>query len=306
MNIRVGTHELPFPFGTLAILTLCLVALAITIPIERASTPDTLSAPIRAIHDEFTAQVAAMERTLEEEMTNRAARGEPREFLVTEARARHQEALKNYSADFEARVAALGQTLPWIRFLRRWGADPTRLRVAAAGRTREAARRGAWFLVTLVTCQYIHAGYMHFVGNMIFLLLFGPTVESRLGSRWFLALYTLGGVVATLTQFLAGSTASICIGASGAIAAVMGAFLFLAPEARISLGWLLGPLGFLYGRVPAAFFLFVFMIVQWAQGLSDAGAGVTSGVAWFAHIGGFAAGCAWMLSKEALEFLRIR
>lgn len=298
MKIRVAGYEFPFPTAVLVIITACMVVHALVLPARRASTDEAVAGPIAALKADFDGRVRAMEAGLEAEMSNRAATGEPHEFLVREAEARHAEALRNYSLQFEAGVRSILAELPWIRILRAWGADPSRL--SGMRSAAEFARFG----LTLVTCQYLHDGFRHLASNMAFLLLFGIAVELRLGTVSFLALYTLGGCVATLTQFLHGSTTSICIGASGAIAAAMGAFLIAAPESRVSLGWLLGPLGFLFGRVPAAAFLLLFMLVQTAFGMREAAGGVVSGIAWFAHIGGFAAGCGWMLAIEALAYLR--
>jgi membrane associated rhomboid family serine protease len=142
--------------------------------------------------------------------------------------------------------------------------------------------------------MFMHGSWSHLLGNMLFLAIFGKNVEDAFGRLHYLAFYIAGGFAATMTQtaitLLFGSSAAARVpnlGASGAIAAVLGAFFVLYPEARIRtlLGiWLI--------KVPAWLYLggwFVYQLVQGNFGLASASAN-GSGVAFFAHIGGFVFG----------------
>ncbi len=141
-------------------------------------------------------------------------------------------------------------------------------------------------LITLVTGTFLHAGWLHIIGNMVFLWAFGPAIEDSLGRVRYLAFYLIGGVVAMLAQ-VAGSPSSTvpCLGASGAIAAVMGAFIVMFPRDRIrSLVWIVIIIRVTY--IPAALLIGVWFLIQlWNAG---AVANVQSGgVAYLAHVGGF-------------------
>jgi membrane associated rhomboid family serine protease len=168
------------------------------------------------------------------------------------------------------------------RFLTEYG--------AVASRITESASPSA--LLGLITSQFLHGGWLHLGGNMLYLWIFGNNVEDRLGRVGYLLFYLAGGVIAGLTQVAIdpNSTAPL-IGASGAIAAVLGAYLVLYPGARVlSLVFL----GFFYQliNVPALIVLVLWFGLQLLSGFMSLGAGsaVDSGVAVFAHIGGFVAG----------------
>jgi membrane associated rhomboid family serine protease len=143
-----------------------------------------------------------------------------------------------------------------------------------------------WF-----TAMFLHGGWDHILGNMLFLAIFGNNVEDRLGHLPYLLFYLAGGFVATLTQtlvtLLAGSSdaASVpTLGASGAIAAVLGAYFVFYPNARVLTLVLIFPV-----RIPAWFFLggwFLYQFVEGNFGVFSAGAN-GGGVAFFAHVGGF-------------------
>ena len=147
----------------------------------------------------------------------------------------------------------------------------------------------------LFSSMFLHAGFAHFAGNMLFLWIFGDNVEDRLGHLGYFVFYLVGGVVAGLAH-VAASPASVVptVGASGAIAAVMGAYMLLYPGARIESLVIV----FVFVRVisvPAFVWLglwFVFQVVSGSADSRDSGEG---GVAWFAHIGGFAFGAAVVL-----------
>ena len=153
---------------------------------------------------------------------------------------------------------------------------------------------GQWLsapVLALLTHQFLHGGWLHLLGNMLFLWIFGNNIEDRLGRVVFLCFYLLGGVVAGLTQVaIARDSTDPLIGASGAIAATLGAYLVLFPRARIlSLVFL----GFFYQliEVPAILVLGFWFVLQLIDGVASLGAtNAQGGVAFFAHIGGFVAG----------------
>lgn len=140
--------------------------------------------------------------------------------------------------------------------------------------------------ITLLTSMFLHGSWMHIIGNMIFLWAFGPEIEDAMGRGRYLLFYLAGGVVAMTGQVLATPHSFIPnLGASGAIAAVMGAFLVTYPKDRIRAVLFI----FLFARVamiPAALLIGVWFLIQ----LVDAGAvtnAQTGGVAYLAHVGGF-------------------
>lgn len=146
-------------------------------------------------------------------------------------------------------------------------------------------------LATLVTAMYLHGGWAHLIGNMIYLWIFGDNVEDRMGRGRFFVFYTLCGVLSGMAQVLAMPTSTIpAIGASGAIAGVLGAYLALFPRARVRT---LIPLIFIYTTVqlPAIIVLGGWFLVQFLNGLASINMNVQiGGVAWWAHIGGFVVG----------------
>ena len=142
--------------------------------------------------------------------------------------------------------------------------------------------------VTLITSMFLHGGWMHLIGNMLYLWIFGNNVEDAMGHARFVGFYLLCGIVAALTQALIGPASTIpMIGASGAISGVLGAYLLLYPRARVLV---LLPLGVFTRllRLPAVVVLGFWFVLQVVNTLLANGAG--GGVAWGAHIGGFAAG----------------
>lgn len=151
--------------------------------------------------------------------------------------------------------------------------------------------------VTLITSTFIHAGPLHIIGNMLFLWVFGDNVEDRLGKLRFLGFYLLAGVVANVTHALAGAGSDVpVIGASGAVAGVLGAYFIAYPRARVTSLVFLGVFVTL-ARVPAVIFLVLWFAYQLLMGLFAIGAPGQI-VAWWAHIGGFAMG--------ALAYLLLR
>jgi len=151
--------------------------------------------------------------------------------------------------------------------------------------------RNPLVLGTLVSSMYLHGGWAHLIGNMWYLWIFGDNVEDRMGRVRFFIFYTLCGLVAGLLQVAAAPRSSIpMIGASGAIAGVLGAYLVLYPRARVST---LVPL-FYFIRIvwlPAVVVLGGWFLIQLLNGLASLSVVMqTGGVAWWAHIGGFVAG----------------
>jgi membrane associated rhomboid family serine protease len=189
---------------------------------------------------------------------------------------------------YELSRLAAGGDAALAPFITEWGIVPAEL-VAAAG-------RGAWAsqeTLTLITSQFLHGGWLHLGGNLLYLWIFGNNIEDRFGRGPFLAFYLVGGAVAGLTQVAIAPDSTIpTIGASGAIAATLGAYLVLYPRARItSLVFLV----FFYQliRVPALIVLAFWFVIQLVDGIASLGvpdAATTGGVAFFAHIGGFVFG----------------
>ncbi len=140
--------------------------------------------------------------------------------------------------------------------------------------------------------QFLHAGWVHLIGNVWYLWIFGDNVEDRLGHLRFLFFYLACGLAAMLVQCLYGAnTAAPAIGASGAIAGVLGAYLVLFPGARILT---LIPIIFVvqFVEIPALFVLGFWFLIQFLNGIASvSGSGAYApGVAWWAHIGGFISG----------------
>jgi membrane associated rhomboid family serine protease len=146
-------------------------------------------------------------------------------------------------------------------------------------------------LVSILVSMFLHAGWLHFGGNMLFLWIFGDNIEDRLGHFRYLVFYLACGIAASLTHafFNAGSRLP-SLGASGAISGVLAAYLFLYPRARILT---LVPL-FLFWtvEVPAFLFIVFWFFVQFFSGTASLSTSTptTGGTAYFAHIGGFLAG----------------
>ena len=138
-------------------------------------------------------------------------------------------------------------------------------------------------LVTLISYQFLHGGFMHLAGNMLYLWVFGDNVEDSMGHARFLAFYLVCGVLAGLAQVAINPTeATPLIGASGSISGVLGAYLILHPKARV-----LVPIVFIPVYLPAWLLLIVWFGFQF---FSAFGGPAAENVGWWAHIGGFIAG----------------
>jgi membrane associated rhomboid family serine protease len=167
------------------------------------------------------------------------------------------------------------------KFVNQWAVIPKNL-------FHEPARYGK----TLVTAAFVHGGWMHILSNMLFLYIFGNNVEDRMGHFKFLIFYFIVGVTANFVQAYASAQSALpLIGASGAIAGVLGAYFFYYPHARIVT---LIPIGFFITirEIPAFFFLgFWFLLQMLNGGFSHIAAHQSmGGVAWWAHAAGFVSG----------------
>jgi len=144
----------------------------------------------------------------------------------------------------------------------------------------------------LVTSMFLHGSWMHLLGNMWFLWLFGNNVEDAMGRPRFVAFYLLSGLAAAFAQVLTDPASGIpMVGASGAISGVMGGYLVLYPRVRV---FCVVPLGFVLTSValPAWMMLVYWLGLQFVSGLTVLGRGEGGGVAFWAHVGGFVAGLA--------------
>jgi membrane associated rhomboid family serine protease len=140
------------------------------------------------------------------------------------------------------------------------------------------------------TSMFIHGGLMHFAGNMWFLYIFGDNVQDSMGYSRYIVFYLLCGIAAALTQIFLNPDSQVpMVGASGAIAGVMGAYMVLYPRGKVLT---LIPIFFFIQlvRVPAVVFLLIWIGLQTIQGVASLGMDISGGVAWWAHIGGFIAG----------------
>lgn len=142
-------------------------------------------------------------------------------------------------------------------------------------------------LHTLLTNMFLHGGWMHLFGNMLFLWIFGDNIEAVIGKGWFVLFYLAGGLAASAAHILFHADSNLpAVGASGAISAVLGAYLVMFPASRIKV-WVFYFFQSVY--VPAIFFLGIWGIQQFINGFISIipRAGYASGIAWWAHIGGF-------------------
>jgi membrane associated rhomboid family serine protease len=186
----------------------------------------------------------------------------------------------------ELSVTGSGGDAALESFFGRWGAVPADISAALD--------RGDYLgsaSIGVLTSMFLHGGWLHLLGNMLFLWIFGNNVEDRLGPIPFLLFYLVGGIAAALAQVVIDPTSTVpLVGASGAIAAALGAYIVLFPGARIlSLVFL----GFFYQllEVPALVVLGYWFVLQLVSGFGALGAQTAQGgVAFFAHIGGFVLG----------------
>ena len=167
----------------------------------------------------------------------------------------------------------------------------------------------AFSWVTVLTSMFLHGGFLHIAGNMLYLWIFGDNVEDRMGHGRFLVFYLLCGVAAALAQTITAPDSVIpMVGASGAIAGVMGAYFVLYPKSRIVT---LIPIFFFFQviEVPAILFLGIWFLMQFLSGLgsivSVAGGSTGGGVAFWAHVAGFVAGLSGVVVFRRPERQRV-
>ncbi len=167
------------------------------------------------------------------------------------------------------------------RFIRTWALVPSRLLVHP---------QAAW--VTIFTSMFLHGGWFHVLSNMWFLFIFGDNIEDRMGPARYLIFYLLSGAAAALMQvYILQTSSQPMIGASGAIAGVLGAYLVSFPRARVAS---LVPIFFIFTliEIPAAIFLLFWFVSQLFSGWLSLQGASGSGIAWWAHVGGFVFGLA--------------
>lgn len=143
-------------------------------------------------------------------------------------------------------------------------------------------------IIPFITAMFLHSGWLHIVGNMWYLYIFGDNVEDRLGHARYLFFYLITGIIGSLTHVITNAASPVpIVGASGAIAGVLGGYFILFPRARILS--LVPFFIFFLAEIPAVFFLAFWFILQLINGAVSLG-GVANPVAWVAHVGGFLAG----------------
>lgn len=176
---------------------------------------------------------------------------------------------------YETRLSP-GELQGWIET---WGVIPVRLLGNPSA---------MW--VTLLSAMFLHGGWFHLISNMWVLFIFGDNVEDRMGALNYLVFYLLSGVAAGLLEsFILPTSRFPMIGASGAIAGVLGAYLILFPRARVAS---LAPILFIFTLIelPAVIFLAFWFVSQLFSGFTSLEGATGGGVAWWAHIGGFVFG----------------
>ncbi len=185
-------------------------------------------------------------------------------------------------------------------FIATWGVIPARLLHPQGNIIQDFA--------PLATSMFLHGGWVHFLGNMLYLYIFGGNVEDRLGHTNYFIFYILCGMCAATTQLLITPRLHTpMIGASGAIAGIMGSYICLYPRARI-----VTLLFFFFFvqlvEIPAFFFLAFWFIMQFFNGTLSLSAqtAASGGVAWWAHIGGFAAGILLHLLLKKKKSIRTK
>ncbi len=144
--------------------------------------------------------------------------------------------------------------------------------------------------LTIFTAMFLHGGWFHIISNLWVLFIFGDNVEERMGSFRYLLFYLLSGTAAGLLQvYILPASGTPMIGASGAIAGVLGAYLILYPRSKIAS---LVPIFFIFTliEIPAFIFLIFWFLSQLYSGLFAVQGGGGSGIAWWAHVGGFSFG----------------
>jgi membrane associated rhomboid family serine protease len=174
--------------------------------------------------------------------------------------------------------------------------------LVAQGIVRAPLDERQWF--TVLTHMFLHGGVLHLLGNVWFLWLFGGNVEDRLGPWRFGLFYLLAGIAAAVAQIASAPASTLpMVGASGAIAGVLGAYLILFPKAFV---WTLVPWIVPILPVPAVIFLVGWFFLQAYNGVGALRSGPVAegGVAWWAHAGGFAAGVVMILWARRVKWVK--
>lgn len=156
----------------------------------------------------------------------------------------------------------------------------------------------------MITAMFLHAGWLHVLGNMLFLWVFGDNVEDLVGPWRFLGFFLAAGLVGNLAHALANPASLLpTVGASGAVAGVLGAYMVSFPRARVLA---LVPILFFVttAEIPAVFFLALWFLLQIASGVLSLGVPTSGGVAWWAHIGGFVAGAMLIMVLRERRYVR--
>ncbi len=190
-------------------------------------------------------------------------------------------------------VVFLRELVEGNAFVRHWACIPVRIEHGHA-------------YITLITGTFLHAGWLHIIGNMVFLWAFGPAMEDAMGRIRYPAFYLIGGVVSMLAQ-VAGDPGSHvpCLGASGAIAAVMGAFILTYPRDRIrTFVWFFILIRITF--IPAAWLIGIWFVIQLLATVGSVAMVQSGGVAYLAHVGGFFFGLVtsrlWVRRNRPREF----
>jgi len=175
-----------------------------------------------------------------------------------------------------------------MRTALQFGVVPARITASLYGLTSLPAAG-----LTLLTAVFLHGGWTHLLGNMLYLWIFGDNVEDRLGSLTYLIFYLGAGIIASIAQITIDPTSTTpVIGASGAIAGVLGAYVITFPRAKVQTLLIL-IVYITIIQVPASVFIVLWFVLQVLSGFVSLSSGVVA-VAWWAHIGGFLAGMVLM------------
>lgn len=179
-------------------------------------------------------------------------------------------------------------------FVMTYALVPARIHLALSGSHVTMTQAFAPFF----TSMFLHAGWLHIIGNMWFLWLFGGNVEDRLGHLPYLGFYLLCGLGAGAAQTLFSLGSAIpSLGASGAIAGVLGAYIVFFPSSKI-LTLVTLFFWWFFARLPAVLFIGLWFLIQFLSGISSLGSAASGGVAWWAHVGGFLLGVLLVLGMR--------
>jgi membrane associated rhomboid family serine protease len=184
-------------------------------------------------------------------------------------------------------------------FVMEYGMVPAKIQYALAGTHRVTLQQAG---ETLFTCMFLHGGWLHIIGNMWFLWIFGGNVEDRFGAPAYALFYIVCGIGSSVSQLLFTWGSHVpSIGASGAISGVLGAYIVFFPRSRILTLVTLFIIFFL-ARIPAIIFIGLWFLIQFLSGVGSLGANgaAGAGVAWWAHVGGFLLGMFFAVTTKGL------